>query len=611
MKKASALAILALMLRVLLVVPPAFAATAPYTNGSGSWVSPVTGTVTIELHGGGGGGGYGGTANYYGGGGGAGGQMSFSTISVTKGTSYSYSVGGAGTAGNSTTPDGGVGGDTTFNANGTTYTAKGGDYGRSYANGSAAGAGSLTGGIGDTVYQGGSGGAGSATNSGGGGGGAGTTGAGNSATGTPAITGGTAKANNGGAGGDGSTGRAVVGLNGSSYGGAGGGGTRASNGGAGAGGYILITYPDNTPPTVINNTPSDTYSTTNTTPSFTFTGTDASYLDSIEYNIQIATDNGFSSPVINAVSTTDAGFSAGHPFASGNTVTYTVQSPLSAGTYYWHVRGIDPGGTNTYGAWSSTWSFTVTGLLDHYLVTAASPQTAGVCSTGTNTITAKDSTNATVGTDTSTVNITNSGTGVTFYTASDCQTTTTSYTLSSGVANIYYKTNRAQNFTITATKNLSTETGTSGSITVNPGPQSRLVITLPGETFTAGSGNTGTAAHQTVGVQFALVSITATDGYFNVISGYSGTKTLSYSGPTGSPSYTTSVNFSGGISTTALNTTLTNVETTSLTVTDTSQYGYASSSLTVDAAPTPTPTPAQSNILFKGGINIRGGTKVH
>lgn len=68
---------------------------------------------------------------------------------------------------------------------------------------------------------------------------------------------------------------------------------------------------------------------------------------------------------IDAVSGTDAGFSGSpdntDPFASGQAVTHTVQSALSNSTlYYWRVRGIDPSGSNTYGAWATTRSFTTT-----------------------------------------------------------------------------------------------------------------------------------------------------------------------------------------------------------------------------------------------------------
>ncbi len=75
-----------------------------------------------------------------------------------------------------------------------------------------------------------------------------------------------------------------------------------------------------------------------------------------------STDTPFS-PLINAVSGTDAGFSGSpdnsDPFTSAQAVTYTVQSALSVGTtYYWRVRAIDPSGSNAYGAWATTRSFT-------------------------------------------------------------------------------------------------------------------------------------------------------------------------------------------------------------------------------------------------------------
>jgi hypothetical protein len=66
---------------------------------------------------------------------------------------------------------------------------------------------------------------------------------------------------------------------------------------------------------------------------------------------------------IKANSSVDAGFARtadSDPFTSGQEVTYTVQSALTAGTYYWRVRAIDIGGSKTWGAWSSVRSFTVT-----------------------------------------------------------------------------------------------------------------------------------------------------------------------------------------------------------------------------------------------------------
>jgi len=69
--------------------------------------------------------------------------------------------------------------------------------------------------------------------------------------------------------------------------------------------------------------------------------------------------------LIDAVSGTDAGFldspdeSDTDPFTSGTAVAYTVQSALDPDTYYWRVRGTDPSGSNTYGAWATTRSFDV------------------------------------------------------------------------------------------------------------------------------------------------------------------------------------------------------------------------------------------------------------
>lgn len=73
------------------------------------------------------------------------------------------------------------------------------------------------------------------------------------------------------------------------------------------------------------------------------------------------------SPLLDKVSGTDSGFANPDnggdtdPFTSGENIQYTVQAgdALAIDTYYWRVRGKDPSGTNTYGAWSSTRSFDV------------------------------------------------------------------------------------------------------------------------------------------------------------------------------------------------------------------------------------------------------------
>lgn len=64
-------------------------------------------------------------------------------------------------------------------------------------------------------------------------------------------------------------------------------------------------------------------------------------------------DSGFANPDVGG--DTD-------PFTSGDNIQFTVQAgdALAAGTYYWRVRGIDPSGSNSYGAWSTARSFTIT-----------------------------------------------------------------------------------------------------------------------------------------------------------------------------------------------------------------------------------------------------------
>lgn len=70
---------------------------------------------------------------------------------------------------------------------------------------------------------------------------------------------------------------------------------------------------------------------------------------------------------LSAVSGTDPGFqnldtpADTDPFNSGDRIRYTVQSPLDEGTYYWRVRGRDPSGSDTWGAWSAVREFTVAG----------------------------------------------------------------------------------------------------------------------------------------------------------------------------------------------------------------------------------------------------------
>jgi len=201
--------------------------------GTTSWIAPFTGNIKVLVVAGGGGSG-GGIA----GGGGGGGVIYNTSVAITKGTSYTLTVGAGGTSGgNTSAPAPGNGGNSVFN----TYTAIGGGAGGmyNYVGGSSGGSGgggggnattsSVTSGGAGTNGQGYAGGSGYAYGSGsyavgGGGGGAG-------------AVGGNAPNTQGGVGGNGGvgylssiTGNAVY------YGGGGGGASRYSSGGAGGNG---------------------------------------------------------------------------------------------------------------------------------------------------------------------------------------------------------------------------------------------------------------------------------------------------------------------------------------------------------------------------------------
>ena len=135
-------------------------------------------------------------------------------------------------------------------------------------------------------------------------------------------------------------------------------------------------------------------------------------------------------------------------------------------------------------------------------------------------------------------------------------------------------------------------TGTSmGALSQTIGA-SRLIVTLPGQTFTdastlAGSGISGTVTNQISGTAFTIAKITACDQFYNIVTTYTGAKTITYSGPSNavsSPVYTTAVSFTTGQSTTVLNTTLKKAETKTITVTDGVVTGIASSSIVINPA---------------------------
>jgi hypothetical protein len=346
------------------------------TAGSGNWSAPYTGNIQIECWGAGGAGGGNNTTADGGGGGGGGGYSIETSYAVTKNSSYPYVVGNGGDGVASSA--GTAGTASTFNTN--ICVANGGNPGQPPVSGAGGvrGTGGAVG-TGDTRYAGGAGETGRNSNTGNGGYGgssAGTAANGYSGPTTWATitypTGSTPAGGGHGGNGGAANAHGSAPASGSGGGGGGSGDGTARIGGAGADGKIVITLTDNTPPTVALNTGDGSAFTTGT-PALQFTGTDSLYADDIRYNIQIDTSSSFDSqggnPLLSKVSGTDAGFSGSpdntDPFASGQQVTFTVQGgdSLFPGTYYWRVSGSDPGGTNTYGAWSSpTRTFTVIGI---------------------------------------------------------------------------------------------------------------------------------------------------------------------------------------------------------------------------------------------------------
>ncbi|MFZ2189019.1 MAG: hypothetical protein WAV73_05670 [Candidatus Moraniibacteriota bacterium] len=116
---------------------------------------------------------------------------------------------------------------------------------------------------------------------------------------------------------------------------------------------------------------------------------------------------------------------------------------------------------------------------------------------------------------------------------------------------------RAETVKITLTQG--SISGQSGNVVVSAGTATHLHLVSP--------------ATVTAGVSFSLTSITAQDQYGNVATGYSGDKTIVYSGPSASalgdsPSYTTAVEFVNGVSTTALMTELFRTETATIHITE-------------------------------------------
>jgi hypothetical protein len=158
---------------------------------------------------------------------------------------------------------------------------------------------------------------------------------------------------------------------------------------------------------------------------------------------------------------------------------------------------------------------------------------------------------------------------------------------------------------------------TTGYLTVSTGAAgTRLIVTLPGQTFTSGTGNSGTVSGQTAGTPFSI-ALRVVDGLNGVDTSYAVSQTVSYSGPANapggaSPTYTTTVTFTAGQAS-GLTTTLVDAQTTTITPSISGLTGVASSNLTVSAAAasaTTVETAANGSGTVVGAQNITAGNSI-
>lgn len=87
------------------------------------------------------------------------------------------------------------------------------------------------------------------------------------------------------------------------------------------------------------------------TPTFTFNLSDPNTLDTVRFNIQVATDNTFASPILDYTSVLDVqgsrNFTVGQSAGSGTYNVGTQGQTLTSASYYWRVRATDNNGINS------------------------------------------------------------------------------------------------------------------------------------------------------------------------------------------------------------------------------------------------------------------------
>lgn len=125
--------------------------------------------------------------------------------------------------------------------------------------------------------------------------------------------------------------------------------------GTGRVGTLTIEAINPVPPTIELVSPGDLTQLTTPTPALVVKATDPQG-DTVTYQIQVSTDNTFTTTDANATSGVDPGFSGTNPYAQNTNVTYTMQTPLTPGaiTYFWRARAKDQAGSELWSPWSAT-----------------------------------------------------------------------------------------------------------------------------------------------------------------------------------------------------------------------------------------------------------------
>jgi hypothetical protein len=206
-----------------------------------------------------------------------------------------------------------------------------------------------------------------------------------------------------------------------------------------------------------------------------------------------------------------------------------------------------------------------------FVVSSPSPATAGT-SFAVTSLTARDAYNNTATSYTGSHTIAWSGPGNAPIGTAPSYTTSVAFTAGVSTTTLTTTLFKAESATLSASES----SGPSGStaITVNPGTASNFLLTAP------------TSA--TAGTSFTVTSLTARDAWNNTATGYTGSHTIAWSGPSNAPSGTaptfpaTAVSFTAGVSTTSLSATLVKAESTSLTAAATTPTLSGSASITVN-----------------------------